>query len=219
LEVSIKTIVYIDGQNFLYKVAERVVNSGLATSKQEVCAVDIPYLLDQIFPNEELEIRYYGVAKIRQQRNYGDEILEKSIQFADNLRRIRSCLAKTDVEFRATGVLKVRDRDECKKCGTTDYKFQEKGVDVGLAVDIVADSLRNRVDHIVLVSSDTDLVPAIKVAKETGRRITYVGFDNQITRLLSSLADSTQVIRDNEVIEAYRRMFDNKKYEENHRDY
>lgn len=91
---------------------------------------------------------------------------------------MRNCLAKTGVEFRATGVLKVRDRDECKKCGATGYNFQEKGVDVGLAVDIVADSLRNQVDHIILVSSDTDLVPAIKVAKEAGRKITYVGFDN-----------------------------------------
>lgn len=208
MEVTIKTIAYVDGQNFLYKIAERVVASGLATSKQEVSAVDIPFLFNQIFPNEELEIRYYSVAKIRQQRNYGEEIQEKSIKFADNLRRMRNCLAKTGVEFRATGVLKVRDRDECKKCGATDYKFQEKGVDVGLAVDIVADSLRNQVNRIILVSSDTDLVPAIKVAKEAGRKITYVGFDNQITRLLSSLADSTQVIRDSEVIEAYRRTFD-----------
>lgn len=121
---------------------------------------------------------------------------------------MKSCLAKTGVEFRATGVLKVRDRDECKRCGTADYKFQEKGVDVGLAVDIVADSLRNQVDHIVLVSSDTDLVPAIKVAREAGKKITYVGFDNQLARALSVFADSTQVIRDSEVIEAYRRMFD-----------
>ncbi len=124
-------------------------NRKLATS-------NIPYLLNQIFPNEQLEIRYYGVAKIRRRDNYGAEIQEKSIQFADNLRRMRSCLSKTGVKFRATGVLKVRDRDECKKCGATDYKFQEKGVDVGLAVDIVADSLRNNVDHIILVSSDTD---------------------------------------------------------------
>lgn len=208
MEVNIKTIAYIDGQNFLYKIAERVVASGLATNKQEVNAVDIPYLLNQIFPNEQLEIRYYGVAKIRRQSDYGEEIQEKSIRFADNLRRIRNCLSQTGVKFCATGVLKVRDRDECKKCGATDYKFQEKGVDVGLAVDIVADSLKNQVDHIILVSSDTDLVPAIKVAKEAGKKITYVGFDNQITRLLSSLADSTQVIRDNEVIEAYRRMYD-----------
>lgn len=208
MEVSIKTIVYIDGQNFLYKITERVMASGMATNKQEISVVDIPHLLAQLLPHEKLEIRYYGVDKIRQQQNYGVDIREKSIRFADNLRRLRSCLAKTGVSYRATGVLKVRDRDECKKCGATDYKFQEKGVDVGLAVDIVADSLKKQVDHIILVSSDTDLIPAIKIAKESGRQITYVGFSNQITKSLSSLADSTQVIRDNEVIEAYRRMFD-----------
>lgn len=139
LEVSIKAIAYIDGQNFLYEIAERVVASGLTTSKQEVNAVDIPYLLNQVFPDEQLEIRYYGVAKIRQRQDYGEEMREKSIQFADNLRRMWNCLAKTGVKFRATGVLKVRDRDECKHCGVTDYKFQEKGVDVGLAVVIVVD--------------------------------------------------------------------------------
>lgn len=206
MEVGIKTIVYIDGQNFLYKVAERVIAAGLVRDKQEVSAIDIPYLLDRIFPGEQLDIRYYGVAWIRRQRDFGAEIQEKSIQFADNLRRMRACLARTGVEFRETGVLKVRDRDACKRCGATDYKFQEKGVDVGLAVDIVADSLRGQTEHIVLISSDTDLIPAVKIAREVGVRITYVGFDNQITRLLSQRADSTQVIRDNEVVEAYMRI-------------
>lgn len=184
-----------------------MVASGLATDKQEVSAVDIPFLLSQIFPSEKLEICYYDVAKIRRQCSYGAEIQEKSIQFADNSRRMRSCLSKTGVKFRATGVLKVRDRDECKKCRATDYKFQEKGVDVGLAVDIVADSLKNQVDCVILVSSDTDLAPAIKIAKGAGKRVTYVGFDKQITRLLSSLADSTRAIQDDEVIEAYRRRY------------
>lgn len=121
---------------------------------------------------------------------------------------MRNCLHRTHVEFRPTGVLKVRDRDECKHCGASDYKFQEKGVDVGIAVDVTADSLQNKVDHIILVSSDTDLIPAIKIAKESGKRITYVGFSNQLTRALAVLSDFTQVIRDEEVIEAYRKYFD-----------
>lgn len=205
-----RTIAYIDGQNFLYKIAERVIESGLASSKQEINAVDISYLLNRIFPNEQMEIRYYGVAKIKRQEKYGNEIRDKSIQFADNLRRLKNCLNKNGVEYRATGSLKVRDRDECRQCGATDYKFQEKGVDVGLAVDLVSDVLRNEVDHIILVSSDIDLTPAVKLAKETGKKITYVGFDNQINRAMSVFADSTQVIRDGEAVEAYRRMFDDK---------
>ncbi|MDR1197297.1 MAG: NYN domain-containing protein [Candidatus Nomurabacteria bacterium] len=200
-----KTIVYIDGQNFLYKVAEKLVEAKLVKDKQEVSAIDIPYLLKQVFPKEKMTIRFYGVAKIKQQHNFGKVILDKSVKFANNLRKIRNCLTKTGVEYRATGLLKVRDSDKCKKCGATDYKFMEKGVDVGLAVDIVRDVMSNLVDHIILLSSDMDIMPAILVAQEFGKKITYVGFNNRLTSALSFRANVTQVLRDDEVIEAWRR--------------
>ena len=204
--VIMNTIVYIDGQNFLYKVAERLISNQLIDDKQSVTAIDIPYLIKQVLPDEKPEIRYYGVTKIRQQNNFGPDIHEKSIRFADNLRKIRSCLDKTGVEYYPVGVLKVRDRDECKNCGVKDYKFQEKGVDVGLAVDIVRDVLENNVENIILVSSDTDLMPAIKIAREKHIKITYLAFDNQITQSISRQSDNTQTFRDFEVIEAFKRL-------------
>lgn len=201
-----RTIVYIDGQNFLYKVTERVLANGLVGSKQDIAKIDIPYLVKQVLPNENPEIRYYGVAKIRRQEEYGVEIREKSEKFADNLRRLKGCLSKTNVKYFPVGILKVRDRDECKVCGVKDYKFQEKGVDVGLAVDIVRDVLENKVDHIVLVSSDTDLMPAIRIAREKKVRITYIAFDSQITQSISRQSDATQIFRDYEIIEAFKRL-------------
>jgi uncharacterized protein (TIGR00288 family) len=200
-----KTIVYVDGQNFLYKVAEKLTEAKVIKDKQAVSAIDIPYLLAQVFPNEKMIIRFYSVAKIKQQRNFGKAIFNKSIKFADNLRKMRNCLTKTNVEYRATGLLKVRDSDKCKKCGATDYKFMEKGVDVGLAVDMVRDVMSDSVDHIILLSSDMDIMPAILIAQEFGRKITYVGFSNRLTGALSFRADVTQVLRDEEVIEAWRR--------------
>jgi uncharacterized protein (TIGR00288 family) len=200
-----KTIVYIDGQNFLYKVAEKLTVAKYVKDKQDVSAIDIPYLLKQVFPNEKMSIRFYGVAKIKQQRNFGKAIYNKSVKFADNLRKMRNCLAKTGVEYRATGLLKVRDSDKCKKCGATDYKFMEKGVDVGLAVDMVRDVMSGSVDHIILLSSDMDIMPAILIAQELGKKITYVGFDNRLTGALHDRADSTQVLRDKEVVDAWQR--------------
>jgi uncharacterized LabA/DUF88 family protein len=197
--------VYIDGQNFIYKVAEKLAESKLIKVKQDVSAIDIPYMLTQVFPNEKMKVRFYGVAKIKQQRNFGKVIFDKSARFADNLRKTRNYLAKTDVEYRATGLLKVRDSDKCKKCGTAGYKFMEKGVDVGLAVDIVRDSMAGDVDHVILLSSDMDIMPAILVAQELGKKITYVGFDDRLTWALSLRADVTQVLRDKEVIEAWQR--------------
>ncbi len=197
-----KTIVYIDGQNFLYKVSEILIEAGVVVNKQEVCSVDIPKLLSCIL-DREFEIRFYGVKKIRRCLDYGDEIRQKSVTFADNLRRTRNFLAKTGVKYIEAGKLRVRDSDVCKKCKSQDYRFQEKGVDVGLAVDMVRDALTDNVDQIVLVSSDTDLIPAVLAAKDAGKHITYIGFDNKLTGALVAKADKTQVLRDKEIIENY----------------
>lgn len=201
-----KTIIYIDGQNFLYKAAERLIDAGVVTYKQAVTSIDLPYLFSQIVPHLQPEIRFYGVKKIKRQTRFGADIKRKSVQFANNLRRVRSCLQKTGVKFCATGTLKVRDRDQCKQCGATDYKYQEKGVDVGLAVDIVNDVLTKQTDHVILVSSDTDLIPAIKIAKAHHAQLTYVGFNHQLTKAISILANSTKIIHDRDLITAYERL-------------
>lgn len=200
-----KTVVYVDGQNFLYKVAEILEPLNIISGKQEVCSIDIPFLLKNLFPDEDLEIRYYGVSKIRRRDDFTQEILEKSVHFADSMRRLKNYLAKTGVTYRPVGILKVRDRDVCKKCGFTDYKFLEKGVDVGLAVELVEDVLKNQVEHIVLLSSDTDLMPAIKIAKKNKIKLTYVAFENYITKSFSNVADATHVLRSQEIVEAYSR--------------
>ncbi len=125
------------------------------------------------------------------------------LRFSDNLRRLRNYLQKTNVQYVETGKLKVRDSDVCKMCGTQDYRFQEKGVDVGLAVDMVKDALLGEVDEIALISSDTDLIPAITVAKGAGRQISYIGFEDRLTKALLDQADRTKVLRDAEVVAAY----------------
>jgi len=54
---------------------------------------------------------------------------------------------------------------------------REKGIDVQLAVDLLTGAMDNRFTSAVLVSSDTDLVPAITEVRERfGRRIEYIGF-------------------------------------------
>lgn len=152
-----------------------------------------------------MEIRFYGVTKIKRRYDLGEEVLDKSIRFSDNLRRVRNSLNSQGIDYIEVGKLKIRDSDTCKICGSKDYRFQEKGVDVGLAVSIVRDALKDEVDRIILASSDTDLIPAVLLAKDEGKEVIYVGFDDRLTQALSSKSSSTQVIRDAEVVEAYNR--------------
>ena len=199
------TLVYIDGQNFLYGVAESLISAGIISDKQEVNSIDIPFLLKEVVEGESVKYKYYGVSKIQRHTEYGNDILAKAMRFSDNLRRLKNCLRKTGVNYLGVGSLKVRDRDECKKCGAKDYKFQEKGVDVGLAVDLVNDAFDKKVKKIVLISSDTDLIPAIKIIKEKNIELVYVAFDGRVTRSISRLASKTVALSVSVVAEAYAR--------------
>ncbi len=57
--------------------------------------------------------------------------------------------------------------------------FHEKGVDVNIAVDMLIATYENLCDRIILLSSDTDLLPAIKQARKKGKAVTYVGFSHR----------------------------------------
>jgi uncharacterized LabA/DUF88 family protein len=46
--------------------------------------------------------------------------------------------------------------------------FEQKGVDVLLSVDLVRLSSSNKIDKAILVSGDSDFVPAVRVAKDEG---------------------------------------------------
>lgn len=196
-----KTVVYIDGQNFLYKAAEVLIEAGLIAEKQELHTISLRKLFETLLKEEDVEIRYYGT-KLKKHK-HTPEIEEKSKVMIDSQRRLKNSLEKQSIAFVESGKLKVRDGDKCKECGAQGLHFQEKGVDVKLAVDAVVDSLKGEVDSIILVSSDTDLLPAIITAKENGTQVVYVGFSDKLTNALSIAASETQIIRDSEIIDAF----------------
>jgi len=72
--------------------------------------------------------------------------------------------------------------------------FHEKGVDVQIAVDMVRGAIKNEYDTVYLFSSDTDLIPAIKTAREEGKKVVYVAFENMISRALQKNCSSYVVI-------------------------
>lgn len=61
----------------------------------------------------------------------------------------------------------------------SDGVYHEKGVDVHIAVDMLVAAYEDIADRIIIVSSDTDLEPAIEKAKLKGKIIEYVGFSHK----------------------------------------
>lgn len=54
--------------------------------------------------------------------------------------------------------------------------FKEKGTDVKIAVDLIVGAVDDIYDTAILISSDTDLIPAVKYTKYKNKKIEYVGF-------------------------------------------
>lgn len=195
--------VYIDGQNFLYKAADVLMKHGNISSKDELTKIDMRSLFENIVGNG-VDIVFYG-AKVRVRKDLDDSIREKTTRFSDVARRLRNTLNNQDIVFKEVGKLKVRDSDVCHNCWHRDLRMQEKGVDVGMAVDIVVDACNRAIDEVVLVSSDTDLLPAIQAAKARAVKVTYIGFSDKMTRAIARQADTSVVISDQEIIEAFDR--------------
>lgn len=54
--------------------------------------------------------------------------------------------------------------------GTPTYEAQEKGIDVLLALHLVMGAMRDEYDVAVLVTADSDLIPAVETVFELGKR-------------------------------------------------
>lgn len=79
-------------------------------------------------------------------------------------------------------------------------KYHEKGVDVKIAVDIVVGAYEDLYDRLILVSSDTDLLPALQVARGKGKEIEYVGFSHAPSHALIEHATETRLLRKDDLI-------------------
>lgn len=76
-----------------------------------------------------------------------------------------------------------------------DGKYHEKDADVQLAVDLLIGAYENFYDRAVLVSSDTDLIPAIQKVRQLGKEIEYVGFSHLPSHGLISEVKLTRLLQ------------------------
>jgi uncharacterized LabA/DUF88 family protein len=73
--------------------------------------------------------------------------------------------------------------------------YHEKGVDVRIATDIVRGALKNEYDKCFVISSDSDILPAIETAIDAGKKIIYVAFEgNIVSKALAINCSSTVFI-------------------------
>lgn len=146
-------IVLIDGSNFYFKLKDLKLHHLLD--------FNFSGFIKHLAKDTEIIQATYFVGAVR------TDGTQKVQQMFNNQRRLFAHLRQHKFKYSLGYLLKSAN------------KFHEKGVDVNMAVDILVATYEDLCDQIILVSSDTDLLPAIKKAKEKGKTIEHIGFSHQ----------------------------------------
>jgi len=191
---SNNTIVYIDTENFKFYIKKIV--SVNTKKKVDIENIDFKSLfstaLEKITVNE---IRFYS-AKLRVYQGS----VKKSKELIEKQRALKSKLENQGFKFIISGNVRGQTITINGKKKTV---FKEKGVDVKIAVDMIADACDEKVKTIVLCSSDSDLQPAVTEAKERGAEIIYLGFEAHPNKGLIYTSNRTILLRDSEILKAF----------------
>lgn len=113
---------------------------------------------------------------------------KKAQRLFDEQRRLLAHLKKHNFRYTLGYLLKSN--------GT----FHEKGVDVRIAVDLLEVSYENLADRLILVSSDTDLLPAIEKAKSKGKVIEYIGFAHRPSLAMKTKCTTYRLLRKGDIL-------------------
>jgi uncharacterized LabA/DUF88 family protein len=78
-------------------------------------------------------------------------------------------------------------------------RIREKGTDVKIAVDLIVGAMKNKYDIAIIVSSDTDLIPAIEEVKNLKKKIEYIGFSKAPSFGMIKKADESKLLSQKEL--------------------
>ena len=171
---SQRCVLLVDGSNLFFKLR----NLGLSNLLQFDFAGFGAYLAGE---HTLIRAGYY-IGEIRRGQS------EQSQRLYDDQQRLLSHLLNHGWYYRLGYLLR------------SDGVFHEKGVDVHLAVDMLVAAFKEPYERIILVSSDTDLIPAIEQAKVEGKHIEYVGFAHKPSFALVRTASSAHLLAKQDVL-------------------
>ncbi len=186
-----KTILFIDGENFINKIEEVLKEEKTDKRKIDLSTIDFNKLIKEPLKGFHISRKIFYAAKL----HFHPETKEKSIELIKFQRKLRNSLINQGFEFVIAGNVRGQKVDG-------KIIFREKGVDVRIAVDLVTLACDGKLETAILCSSDSDLQPAIKEAGRRKTQVVYLGFENNPNKGLSFTTSKTILFRNTEVLEA-----------------
>ncbi len=171
--------VYIDGGNFYHLVLKKLNIDSLDFSFDKF----IEFLVGE----RSLELlgkRYYvGTLREIEGDTYSKKAMSEQTRLFAKLEKghwhkktskLRTRIEKVVIDQRTLNY------KELQRKGVKEVQFtrmREKGIDVKLAVDLMIGAMDDRYDTAIIISSDTDLSPAIDLVRNRfNKKIEYIGF-------------------------------------------
>lgn len=148
-----RAIILIDGSNFYFKLKE--------LNLHNLIKLDFSSFAQSLAGHSKIVQATFYVGAVRV--NYS----AKSKKLHANQQKLLAHLRAQGFTYYLGYLLKSKNN------------FKEKGVDVKIATDILLGASKNIYDQAFLVSSDSDLIPAINGAQDLGKHIVYVGFKHK----------------------------------------
>jgi len=166
-----KVCIYIDGSNFYgyLKSPEISFPKGVGFNFKEFVSF---LVADRICESK----RYYtGVFRNFDKTSKSDALVKGQQKFFSKLER--------------DGFIIKKGKILCDKGGA-----REKGTDVKIATDLIVGAVDNQYDTAIVISSDTDLIPALKYVKFKKKKIEYVGFSHNPSFGMQKSADFSRLL-------------------------
>lgn len=151
-----RVIVYVDGFNLYFGLKEAY--------KRRYLWLDLQTLAESLLrPNQELAVVRYFTARVRDDAAGG-------ARQSDYLEAL-SASDRVEVHIGRFQEKSLR----CRGCGHKWVQYEEKETDVAIAASLVRDAARRSMDTALVVSGDSDLLPAMRAAKDMLPTMAVVG--------------------------------------------
>lgn len=165
----IRVKVFVDGSNFFYYCREIGIPAFPLFNFDD--------FIHKIAEGRQISGKSYYIGAVRAKKSQ-----KKAMRMMANQMRFFSYLKKHNWKISKGYLLE------------SGGKHHEKGVDVKLALDIALGAVDNEYDVAVLISSDTDILPAITQAQLRGKTVEYVGFAHRPSHAMLASCDTRKLL-------------------------
>jgi uncharacterized LabA/DUF88 family protein len=171
--------IFIDGGNFYHLVLKKLGLDELKFDFEKFAS----FLANQRSICERGKRFYVGTVREKVGDPRTKFAMSKQTKLFNQLKHTKWEIKTSKLKTRVERIVidnRVEDYRRIRKAGIKEIKIErlrEKGIDVKLATDLIVGAIDNQYDTAVIVSSDSDLIPAIDwVRHRTKKRVEYIGF-------------------------------------------